>query len=91
MQFGEWLKEQRKAMGMNQRQLAEAVTQQGARVATNTACAWEHGRQAPTLKQFIALCRVIRSASINQSSLSHMLRDTADALILPPPPARGTK
>lgn len=72
MHFGEWLKDQRKALKFTQSQLAELVTASGARTPQNTVSAWERGKAEPTLRQSIALYRVILGD-----------RDTMDALILP--------
>jgi len=75
MHFGQWLREQRHAMGINQSQFAAMVTEQGARTPQNTVSAWERGASSPTLRQYIALHRV----------LPGKLRQASDCLILPQP------
>lgn len=54
MDIGIRIKEARKAAGLTQQQLAEAID-----VYAKDVCRWEKGERTPSLKAFTDICRVL--------------------------------
>lgn len=55
--WGIAIREQRKLLGLSQKQLAEAV-----RVDQTTVSSWERGAKAPTIENQLAIARALRVA-----------------------------
>ena len=59
MTLGEIIQEKRKAVGLTQRQLGEAVRGEG-RSSEVIVQGWEHNRREPSMKDLRPLCRALQ-------------------------------
>lgn len=58
-EIGEVLLAKRKELGLNQTELAEAMTRQGCPVTNQAVSKWEKGATLPSARQLLALCRIL--------------------------------
>ena len=57
--IGEVLLERRRELGLNQAELAEAMTLRGLPVTNQAVSKWEKGATQPSTRQFLELCRIL--------------------------------
>ena len=57
--IGELLSERRKELGINQTELAEAMSLRGFPVTNQAVSKWEKGATLPNARQFLALCEIL--------------------------------
>ena len=58
-EIGEVLLSRRRELGLNQAELAEAMTLRGYPVTNQAVSKWEKGTTLPNARQFLALCRIL--------------------------------
>ena len=59
IEIGEVLLARRKELGLNQTELAEAMTLRGLPVTNQAVSKWEKGATQPSARQFLELCRIL--------------------------------
>jgi len=62
--MGEILMNRRKELGMNQNDIAYAMSRAGFPVTNQAVSKWENGMTTPSARQFLALCRILGISDI---------------------------
>lgn len=71
--FGRQVKAARAIAGLTQSDLAAALSIKGTSTHATTVSLWESGNRAPTLDQFVVMCRLFGWDGAERSNLESML------------------